>query len=157
MKEANKLSHTILACTTCIFVFLFMIYIVVPMVAKLLAWFGILFVPEHYGGGEAAKNPGLIQSLFHGVVQSAISAYCAIMAGTAFFTQANKKVVAIIFGLFLSVGIVMFTYAIYKSDGFFISLTILFTISPAIYFTYKLWDDGGGPQKLDNVISSKSA
>ena len=142
MKEENKISHTFLACSTCIIVFLIMIYFVVPMADKLLTWFGVLFVPERYGGGEAAKNPGLIQLLFHGVVQNAISAYCAITAGTAFFHQSNKKMVAIIFGIFISFGAIIFTYVIFRSDGFFIALAIPITMSPALYFTNQLWKEG---------------
>lgn len=140
MKEDYKSSHTVGACITCIVVFLVMIYFVVPLADKLLTWFGSIFVSERYGGGDAAKNPGLIQTIFHGIVQYAISAYCAITASEACFSRANKKWVAATFGLFLSLGLIMFTYVIFKSDGFFISLTIPLFTSPALYLTYKLWE-----------------
>jgi hypothetical protein len=115
-----------------------MIYIITPILDKILTVFGIFFIPERYGGGSEAQNPGMIQLIFQGLIQNGISAYCAIKASMIAFSNANNKAVAVSLMIFVCIGVIAFTYVIFQKDGF-IAIIVPITMAPSIYFAVELW------------------
>ena len=137
MKSEISLGHTVGACIVCIVIYLLMIYLVTPILDKMMTWFGVYFIPESYGGGAAAKDPGLISLIIRGLIQNGISAYCAIKGSMAAFSNANERGVAVVFGIFIVFGAIMFTY-LFKKDGL-IALITPIMMAPALYFALHLW------------------
>jgi hypothetical protein len=138
MKSEKSLAHTVGAILVCHGVYLLMVYVVTPILDKILTIFGIFFIPERYGGGSEAQNPGILQLIFWGLVQNGISAYCAITASMAAFSKANNKGVAAALMIFVGMGVIVFTYVFFQKDGF-IALIVPITMAPSIYFAVQLW------------------
>lgn len=115
-----------------------MIYLVTPILDKIMTWFGVNFIPERYGGGASAEDPGLISLIISGLIQNGISAYCAIKASMTTFSDANNRSVAVVLGIFAAFGAIMFTYVFFQKDGL-IALIIPIIMAPTIYFALQLW------------------
>jgi len=124
----------------CIVVYLLLIYFIMPILDKIMTWIGIYFISERYGGGAEAVNPGLISLIASGLIQNSISAYCAIGVCKLAFQNANNRVIAIVFGIFIAFSTTIFTYVYFQNDGI---IAIIFPIimAPAWYFAFQLWND----------------
>jgi len=140
MKSEKSLGHTVGAVLVCIGIYLLMIYIVTPIVSKILTIFGVFFIPERYGGGSEAENPGLLQLIFWGLIQNGISAGCAIRVSMSVFSKAYNKGVAALFIIFVCIGTLGFTSVIFQKDGI-IAIMVPIIMAPSIYFAVELWKD----------------
>lgn len=138
MESEKSLSHTVWAIIVCIGIYLFMIYVITPILDKVLTIFGIFFIPERYGGGSEAQHKGLLQIIFWGLVQNGISAYCSIKISIKTFCNANNKAVAAVLMIFVCMLAVIFTYVFLVKEGI-IALIIPLLFVPTIYFAVKLW------------------
>lgn len=138
MESEKSLSHTVWAIIVCIGIYLFMIYVVTPILDKILTIFGIFFIPERYGGGSEAQHKGLLQIIFWGLVQNGISAYYSIKISMKTFCNANNKAVAAVLMMFVCMLAVIFTYVFFAKDGL-IALIVPLLFAPTFYFAVKLW------------------
>lgn len=141
MKEKMSWGHTLAAAIICIVVYLLMMYIVTPIFDKILTIFAKLFVPERFGGGSSADDPGLIGSIIRGLLMNWFSALAAFSISFKWFDRAHARSVACVYGLFVLVGTIMFTYA-FKKDGLGMFL-IPIIMAPSLYLSYKVWKDEG--------------
>lgn len=139
----NKISlgHTFAAIIVCVIVYLIMIYIVTPVADKLLTIFAKIFVPERYGGGSFADDPGLLNQIITGMLMNWFSAYAAFYLSFKWFDRAHARIVAVSYGFFVLAGTVMFAYAV-KKEGFAM-LLIPIVMAPSLYLSYKVWIDEG--------------
>jgi hypothetical protein len=140
MTYIRSLGHTVGACIACIVIYLIMIYVGTPIIDRIMTWFGTYFVPERYGGGTSAAAPGLLSSVVRGMLQTGISAYCAIKGSVALFSNSNRKIIAVVLGLFAVLGTIMFTLVFMKKDGI-IALIIPVILSPTLYLAFMLWKE----------------
>jgi hypothetical protein len=138
MESEKSLSHTVWAIIVCIGIYLFMIYVITPILDNVLTIFGIFFIPERYGGGSEAQHKGLLQIIFWGLVQNGISAYCSIKISIKTFCNSNNKAVAAVLMIFVCMLAVIFTYVFLVKEGI-IALIIPLLFVPTIYFAVKLW------------------
>jgi hypothetical protein len=140
MERTYSRWQTIFAAITSIAIYLIMIYIVTPMLDKILIVFGKILIPERFGGGIEADNPGLLTTIIRGMFMNWLSAYAAFRTCSALFANAHVRTVAVIFGLVVLTGVGLFTYAFFHSDGFG-ALIIPIVALPAIYLVYVAWRD----------------
>lgn len=88
-----------------------MLYIAAPIIESLLNLFSTWFVPERFGGGSEAGNPGLFNLVFRVIVASGLSAYVAFTASFKIFSTAHAKTVSVVFGLVIAAWASFFFYA----------------------------------------------
>lgn len=96
--------HSIGAAIICIIVFLFLAYIIEPIVYKILVWFGRYFVPARYGGGTEIDNPGLLTITLRAIIFIYVSGLISYKAAVHVFPLQNKKktIVSILILMFCS-------------------------------------------------------
>lgn len=136
-----SLKITFLSTLIAIIIYLIMIYVVVPIFEFLLKIFGRIFVPESLGGGRYVDKPSLIEAIWRGGLMNAVSVYAALKT-SALFEDANIRVVAFLLGLFIFIGICLFTLVFYKTDGLS-ALIIPVVAAPSYYLIYIAWRDEG--------------
>lgn len=141
MNRNYSIWQTILAALTSIAIYLLMIYIVTPILDKLLTIFGKYFMPESFGGGSEADNPGLLTLIWRGMLMNGLSSYSALKTCFELFANAHVRAVAVIFGLVALIGTILFSYVFYRSDGFGALLIVIMVAIPALYFVYVAWRD----------------
>lgn len=140
IKRTFSWRQTILAAITSIAIYLIMIYIVTPILDKILIVFGKIFIPERFGGGTEAANPGLLTAIIRGMLMNGLSAYAALKTCSTLFANAHVRTVAVVFGFVVLIGTALFTYVFFRSDGFG-ALIIPIVALPALYLVYVVWRD----------------
>lgn len=73
--------QTVGAAIVSVVMFFLLLYIAAPIIESLLNLYGLIFVPERYGGGSEVDNPGFLTLAFRAIVASSLAAVGAFMAG----------------------------------------------------------------------------
>ena len=64
--------QTVGAAIVSVVMFFLLLYIAAPIIESLLNLYGLIFVPERYGGGSEVDNPGFLTLAFRAVVASSL-------------------------------------------------------------------------------------
>lgn len=138
----NEISwgQTIVAAIVSVLVFFLLLYVAAPIIESLLNLHGRLFVPERYGGGSEADNPGILNLGFRAIIASGLSAYGAFAASFKICSAAHAKTVAIVFGLTIAAWAGLFVYAGFMDGVVAMPLIMVFLgAAPALFVAYWAW------------------
>ena len=132
--------QTVGAAIVSVVMFFLLLYIAAPIIESLLNLYGLIFVPERYGGGSEVDNPGFLTLAFRATVASSLAAVGAFMASFKLFSSAHAKTVAAVFGLIVVAWCGLFVVAGLSSSAVLMPLLIVVLGAvPPLFVAYWAW------------------
>lgn len=138
--EKLNISQSMGAIFVSIITFFVLFYIAAPFIEQFLNLIGSILIPERFGGGNEATNPSLLSQFIRGILTSGLSAAAAMWVSFSLLPEANNKIVAATFALFVLSWVGFIAYAGFSS-GIYLGPMILVVVAgaPPLFVSYWIW------------------